>query len=282
MIELKDVAYVRLGTPDLESAEAFATRGLGLQVSERGGKALYLRSDERAHTLCYFDGDPNDQTVAFEVSDEQSLERAATELDALGHHVHIGTSDEAAARKVAAFIGFYDPTGNHIELVTRPEHSGRRYFPGRDAGITGFSHVGLHSKDPERDEKFWSQVLSARVSDRLGNTPLMRFNEVHHTIALVNTGRSGIQHINHQVQTNDDVLRSYYLLKDQRVPIFLGPGRHPTSGARFLYFKGPDGMVFEYSTGVMLIEDEEGYRPRQFNFEPDSMCMWGSAENLRL
>jgi hypothetical protein len=43
---------------------------------------------------------------------------------------------------------------------------------------------------------------------------------------------AGIQHINHQVETN--VLRSYYFLNQRRVPIVFGPGRHPTSGARFL------------------------------------------------
>ena len=52
------------------------------------------------------------------------------------------------------------------------------------------------------------------------------------------------------------------------MPIVFGPGRHPTSGARFLYFKGPDGMIFEYSVGVDEIEDEATHRPRQFGFEP--------------
>lgn len=141
MIELKDVSYVRLGSPDLESAETFATSCLGLQVAERGKKALYLRSDDRSHTLCYNEGDPADQTVGFEVEDEASLQEAATTLEALGHPVHAGSADEAAQRKVRSFIGFRDPTGNHIELVVRPERSGRRYFATRDAGITGFSHI---------------------------------------------------------------------------------------------------------------------------------------------
>ena len=42
------------------------------------------------------------------------------------------------------------------------------------------------------------------------------------------------------------------------------------------YFKGPDGMIFEYSVGVDEIEDESTHRPRQFGFEPTSFCMWGS------
>jgi len=67
MIQLRDVSYVRLGSPDLQSAENFASACLGLQVAERGKKDLYLRSDERAHSLCYSEGDPRNQTVGFEV-----------------------------------------------------------------------------------------------------------------------------------------------------------------------------------------------------------------------
>ncbi|KPF94900.1 VOC family protein [Rhodopseudomonas palustris] len=276
MIELKDVAYARLGTPDLEDAESFATSCLGLQVAERSGKALHLRSDDRAHTLCYYDGDPSEQTLGFEIADEDELSSAATTLETIGHPVHVGTESECAVRKVKAFIGFKDPSGNSIELVVRPERLGRRYFPTRDAGITGFSHVGLNSTNPRRDEAFWTKVCNARVSDRIGDIALMRVNAIHHTVALAPAAGPGIQHINHQVQSNDDVLRSYYHLSEQRVPIVFGPGRHPTSGARFLYFKGPDGMVFEYSVGVDEIEDEATHRPRQFGFEPSSLCMWGS------
>jgi hypothetical protein len=66
------------------------------------------------------------------------------------------------------------------------------------------------------------------------------------------------------------------------VRIDFGPGRHPTSGAVFLYFAGPDGMVYEYSTGVRLIkpDEEPGYRPRQFAFAPESFCMRGSRPDI--
>jgi 2,3-dihydroxy-p-cumate/2,3-dihydroxybenzoate 3,4-dioxygenase len=74
----------------------------------------------------------------------------------------------------------------------------KRATASRDAGITGFSHIGLNSTDPVRDEKFWSQVCNARVSDRIGDIPLMRVNAIHHTIALVRAPQAGIQHINYQ------------------------------------------------------------------------------------
>src|SRR5258706_12361582 len=104
MIQLKDVSYVRLGSPDLESAEHFATACLGLQIAERGKKDLYLRSDERAHTLCYSEDDPTHQTVGFEVGDEASLQKPPSTLESLGHAVHAGSADETDRRKVKPFI----------------------------------------------------------------------------------------------------------------------------------------------------------------------------------
>jgi 2,3-dihydroxy-p-cumate/2,3-dihydroxybenzoate 3,4-dioxygenase len=280
MIKLRDVSYVRLGTKDLQGAEVFATDYLGLEVSERGKNAVYFKSDDRAHTLCYFAGDPRDQAVAFEIASVAELEQAAATLEAIRHDVSRGSAEQAAARKVVAFIGFRDPTGNAIELVVRPERSARRYHGTRDAGITGFSHVGLCTTDPARDERFWTQVCNARVSDRIGDAPLLRIDEIHHTIALFPSGRAGIQHINHQVESTDDVQRSFRFLSERNVRMVFGPGRHPTSSAQFLYFEGPDGMVFEYSSGVREIADELLYRERQFPFDPKGFCHWGAKPDV--
>ena len=281
MINLLDVCYVRLGTRDLEGATRYATAILGLEVSERTRGATYFKSDQREHTLCYVEGDPAGQAVAFEVASREELDAAGAELERLGHPVHRGTAAEAAERKVRDFIAFRDPTGNRIELVWRPEVGSRRYHGSRDAGITGFSHVGLCTTDAVRDEAFWTTVCNARVSDRIGDAPLLRIDEIHHKIALFPTTRAGIQHINHQVASTDDVQRSYHHLRGHGIPVVFGPGRHPTSGARFLYFEGPDGMVFEYSSGVSSIADELLYRERQFEFAPPGFCKWGARPEIK-
>jgi 2,3-dihydroxy-p-cumate/2,3-dihydroxybenzoate 3,4-dioxygenase len=103
---------------------------------------------------------------------------------------------------------------------------------------------------------------------------------VHHSIALFPTDRPGIQHINHQVESADDVMRSYRLLSERQIRIVFGPGRHPSSSAKFLYFEGPDGMVFEYSSGVKMIADELLYRERQFAFDPTGFCEWGAKPDV--
>jgi 2,3-dihydroxy-p-cumate/2,3-dihydroxybenzoate 3,4-dioxygenase len=280
MIDLQEVCYVRLGTRDIEGATRFATEVLGLEISDARKDAVYFRSDQREHTLCYVDGNPQEQTVAFEVGSHAALSAAATELERLGHPVHAGTPAEADARKVREFIAFNDPTGNRIELVWRPAHGGVRYHGTRDAGITGFSHVGLCTTDVARDEAFWTQVCNARVSDRVGNAPLLRINEVHHSIAMFPTDHPGIQHINHQVESADDVMRSLRFLKERQIRIVFGPGRHPSSSAKFLYFEGPDGMIFEYSSGVKMIADELLYRERQLSFDPAGFCEWGAKPDV--
>ena len=284
MIELKDIIYVRLGTRDLEGSRRYATAILGLEEARaegnpKHGQTRYFRSDAREHTLAYFDGDPRDHTTGFEVARSAELESAAAALEQLGYPVRRGTAAQAQARAVADFINFRDPSGNSIDLALRPHFSGKRYFPARDAGITGFSHIGLRTTDAVRDEAFWTQVLSARVSDRIGAAALLRIDQVHHKIALFPSSFAGVQHVNHQVAEVDDIMRSAYFLKDNGIRIVFGPGRHPTSGARFLYFEGPDEMIYEYSCGVRLVTDENE-APRQFPFTPSSFCMWGSKPDI--
>ncbi|MCY4551086.1 MAG: VOC family protein [Defluviicoccus sp.] len=285
MIDLQDIRYVRVGTADLDSAIAFGTDILGLQLVGREGKSAYFRSDKvevrgdtRDHTLVYTEGDPADHRIGFELKDPSKIDAVASALDDAGFPVRAGTPEECVSRRVRDLVMATDPSGNNIEIVGRPYHSGVRYYPGRDAGVTEFSHIGMFSTDANRDEAFWTGVFNARVSDWVGEAPFFRINTVHHSLVLFPSNRSGIQHINHQVEDLDDVMKSYYFLKQQGVRIVWGPGRHPVSTAIMVYFEGPDGVTYEYSVGVkhILPEQEATYRPRQFPPEKFSLCMWGS------
>ena len=282
MIDLHDIRYVRLGTRNLAAANQYALEILGLELARTEAGAHYYRSDNRDHTLVYFEGDPTDHVVGFELRSADALDQAASLLSDAGIDVRAGSAAQCEQRHVQGFAHFSDPSGNRIDLVARPHHSGRRYFPARDAGITGFSHVGLCTTNAVRDEKFWTGILGARVSDRIGDAPLLRIDEVHHKVALFPAARNGVQHINHQVESIDDLMRAWYHLQSRGVRIVFGPGRHPTSGAMFLYFEGPDGMVYEYSTGVRHIAaaDEPFYQPRQFPRTNESFCLWGSVPDI--
>ncbi len=279
MIEIIDMTYARLGTSDLESTVSFATEILGLQIVRRESNRVYVRGDDRDHDICYIDTDPSHHVLGMELSNLSALESAASELEAAGISVRRGTSEECLERRVTDFVAFCDPTGNKIELTIRPFKATRRYFPTRDAGISEFSHVGLRTTDAKADEEFWTSLFNVRVNDWIGPAGLLSFDKVHHRFALFPADRPGIQHINFQVESIDDIMRSYYFLSGKQIHIVFGPGRHATSGAMFLYFEGPDGMVYEYSNGVRIIEDPE-YRPRQFPFTPEAFCVWGAVPDI--
>ncbi len=285
MINLHDIRYVRLGTADLDSSIRFITDIIGLQLVAREGKTAYFRSDKAAvrgdtrdHTLMLFEGDPADQTIGLELRDPSDFDTVGAMLENAGRPVHLGTRGECDSRRTKAFIATTDPSGNKIEILCRPYHSGVRYFPGRDAGITHFSHIGLFTTDARRDTAFWTKLCNARVSDWLGESPFLRIHTTHHSIVLFPSDRTGIHHINHQVEDIDDVMKSYYFLREKDVRIVHGPGRHPISTAIMVYFEGPDRMTYEYSCGVKHImpEEEAAYRPRQFSLDAYNACMWGS------
>jgi 2,3-dihydroxy-p-cumate/2,3-dihydroxybenzoate 3,4-dioxygenase len=281
MIDLRRIRYVRIGTPDLDEATAFATKILGLQPIRREHGMAYFRSDDRDHTICYVEGSPLEHATAFEVDESADLQAIGAELERAGTSVRQGSPGECEARRVRDFIAFHDPSGNPIEIVWRADAATRRYFPTRDAGITEFSHIGLRTTDARRDERFWTRIFNARVSDWIGDAPLLRINPVHHSLALFPSTYAGVQHINHQVASIDDVMRSWYFVREQRgCRVVFGPGRHLSSGAMFLYFEGLDGMVYEYSTGVMIIDDEAAYVPRQFPFTAESFCAWGAKPDI--
>ena len=218
---------------------------LGLQLVERRGSTATFRSDDRHHTLCYTEGAESGEAVGFALPAAADVAAVRGRLDDAGVRVHEGTPGECVERHVERFIRFDDPTGNTIELAVRPHQSARRYFPSRDAGITGFSHIGLRTTDAKRDEAFWTNVLGARVSDWIGERRCCGSMPVHHKIALFPSRVR--RRPAHQPPSGVDRRRDAVLLlppRAGRVRITFGPGRHATSGAVFCYFEGPDGMTF--------------------------------------
>lgn len=286
IFRITGLRYARLAVRDLDAAAGFATRITGLQEAGRmgstpGTRAVYLKSDARHHSLVYFEGDPAMQCLGFEVADTPAqLKAAAGELTARGVATQLGTRDECALRNVSAMAWFTDPSGNRIELVVPARDTDAPFAPTRLAGLSGLGLAGLCSTDPARDEAFWTGMLGAAVSDRVGTSPMLRFNEQHHQIMLLPARHPGIQHLGIQVGSIDDVMRSWYFLRDNGVRIPFGPGREPTSSAVFIYFDGPEGMVFKYYAAGRTIRADTNARPRHFPFAPRSFCMWGGRPDM--
>lgn len=280
MITLTDLAYVRVGTRDLPAQLDFAQDIVGLELVRQDGDTAYLRADDRHHCLAFVQGDHvGTLSIGFVLAGPAELEAAVAQLQADGVEVTRGTREEAAARRVDDFISFLAPGGNRIDLVVGQVHvEGRPVRWGRPAGITEFGHLGIEAPDVREAHDFLTRHFNLKVSDWIGeNAALMRFDEVHHKLAVFKD-TTGLGHVNFQVGSLDDVMRSWRFLEANGVHITMGPGRHPQSTAIFLYFKGPEDMTWEYSYGVRLIPEDQAWTPRHFDTsEPDFIDMWRGA-----
>jgi 2,3-dihydroxy-p-cumate/2,3-dihydroxybenzoate 3,4-dioxygenase len=280
MIAVDQLRYVRLGTRDLPAAIDFAQRILGLQLIERSDSVAYFRSDLRDHTLVYSRGEPADKAVGLEIYGQEQFESAIAVLSQRGFNVARGNETACADRKIRALASFRDPGGNTIELVLRPLNSGWRYFPSRDAGITGLSGVALRATDVAACEALWTTVFNGRVSDWAGEAAFLRFDDAHHRLAYYPSTESGILAVEFGVESVDLLMQNSYFLQSAQVSIVHGPGRRPTSNQLFLTFAGPDGTLFSFVSEGDRIADEKKHRPRQFPRTRSSFCAWGSESDV--
>lgn len=277
LIQLQDIAYVRSGVADLRKAVDFATDIVGLELvagSEPG--VAHLRADSRHHCLSFVEGRSGVIASGFQVADDDALAAAESHLEQSGFRVSRTTPAESRSRRVRNAIGFDDPFGNRLELVSQQETITRPVAFTRHAGIEEFGHLCLDAPDVHEAYRFWNSHFNAKVSDWLGDAAcLMRIDPVHHKLAVFRGDEPGLCHMNFQVDTIDDVFRNWHFLVENGVEIEQGPGRHPQSSAIFLYFLGPEDFTYEYSWGVRRIEDDAEWTVRTFDpTEPGSVDIW--------
>lgn len=280
MIELVDIGYVRSGAKDVGTAVAFARDIVGMKYQGADNGVHYLRADKRQHCLAFVEGESGVLSSGLVLRDDKALAAAAKHLESIGIRVHHGTEDEARSRRVTDFISFDDPWGNKFDLVIGQMHDPSFLELTRpSSGITEFGHLCVDAKDIYRAAEFWTENFNIKVSDWVHNSAaLMRFNPVHHTLAVFQGDEPGLCHMNFQVDEIDAIFRNWNFLKEHGVEIEQGPGRHHQSGAVFLYFKGPEGFTYEYSWNVRLIHDDEAWIPR--TFDPTmfgAIDMWGGS-----
>lgn len=267
------LCYVRLAVSQPQVAATFATEILGLQPVANPLEPFLFRSDDRYHTLCFASGTEK-SSIGIELAVESEMDRTAKALTSGGFLAREATPDECARRFVRRALIVTDATGNEIDLVLRPANSGRRYFPSRDAGVTGLESVGLRSRALSDDLKLWTAILGAEVTDRAGDVTYLGLDHKHHRIALYPSDEAGIVYVSYGVESLDAIMQNNYFVQERQIKIVHGPGREPASGQIFLRFAGPEGHVFSYGHGLNDIALH--HRPRQFTPEASSLCEWGS------
>ena len=234
---VREIMQLGVGVPDREKFESFARDMLGFPVLRSpDGRISYVRADQYQHRIAAITApEPVLRYVSFDVGGSEQLAGWASKLTAAGIALSHGTPAQCAERGVSDFIEFKDPDGHGLALAHGFEIDQAPVRYTRDLNVLRLGHVLLTVKDTQRSHDFYTGILGFRLSDWVyidDNIRLcfLRCNERHHSLAFApcipgKTPR--LQHAMFEVESLDDVMRSYVFLRADKAPIGMGPGRSP-------------------------------------------------------
>ena len=257
MATILEIMQVGVGMPDCERFATFARDILGFSTTKSpDGKVTYVRPDGYQHR------------IAARTAPEPVLADWQTKLGAEGIDWRRGSREECAERHVADFIELKDPDGHPLALSHGFEIDKEPVRYTRELSVLGLGHVLLTVKDTQRSHDFYTGLLGFRLSDWIDideNIRLcfLRCNARHHSIAFApcQPNKSPrLQHVMLEVESLDDVMRTYHFLRIRKAPIGMGPGRHPNCQTVHVYVQTPGGFAVEFGWGHRRLDDAT-YQP---------------------
>ena len=265
MTTIKDIMQVGVGMPDRAAFTRFAHEMLGFPtMNSADGNVTYLRVDGYRHRVAARTAPaPVLNYIGFDVGGADALAEWKTALAEKNLAWREGSKGECLERQVSDFIEFKDPDGHPLALSYGFETDKAPVGYTRDVKVTGLGHVLLTVNDTQRAHDFYTGVLGFRLSDWVyidENIRLcfLRCNARHHSVAFAPCmpGKSPrLQHVMLEVESLDDVMRSYHFLRNRQAPIGMGPGRHPNCETVHVYVQTPGGFAVEYGWGHRRLDD---------------------------
>jgi 2,3-dihydroxybiphenyl 1,2-dioxygenase len=254
---LSALGYAGFGSDKLDDWRHFGTNLMGFQAVERGNSLLAFRMDDRKQRVV-IDRTMSDGARFFgwEVADGAALDALAARLENAGVAVTSESRTLADARRVSALISFHDPAGNRLEAFHGAEIDDTPFSPGRSisgfrTGPLGLGHVVLTVANIEPMMAFYVDVLGFGLSDyieRPFRAYFFHVNPRHHSLALIETGKSGVHHLMVELFSLDDVGQAYDLaLSEDRVNVTLG--RHTNDFMTSFYARTPASFMMECGWG---------------------------------
>ena len=276
---LSSFGYASLRSDRIDDWAEYGEKFLGLQLVERTRSAVRFRMDDRKQRIVISSEESADNAFGWEVADAAALDALAGRIDAAKVAVTRVAAAEAQMRGVSAAIRFQDPAGTRLEAFHGAETADTPFVPGRPiagfrTGPLGMGHVVLHVKNVDDLRWFYQDVLGFRVSDYILQ-PFKAFffhlNPRHHSLAIIETGRSGIHHIMMELVGLDDVGQAYDIASADTERIGVTLGRHTNDYMTSFYARTPNDFMVEYGWGGRSI-DPETWKPVEMSYGPS---LWG-------
>lgn len=290
------MGYAVVESRDTEGWRLLLGEGLGMEASVLPDKAVGARMDDHQRRLLVVPGPSEDlAAVGMELDDEETLNIVLKRLKNRGIEVQTASDKAAEQRGVERFWHFTGPKGLEIELYYQPKLVAtppKLLASGFVTGDKGFGHLGISTRRPDAQKEFWGSIFDSRRSDELhvkvSGVPLTaefyRFNERHHSYALVSTPgikldplRTRIQHFEVQVATLDDMTNAYERCRKLGIPIAMEVGQHGNDRAISFYVRTPCGFEIEYGWNPISV-DEATWNGEVW----DAISIWGHHANMGL
>jgi catechol 2,3-dioxygenase-like lactoylglutathione lyase family enzyme len=271
-IKVKDMAYIRLRSPDLDAAEEFLT-AFGLVKAHRTPNALYMRgTDPVQHLHVTEKGDPKFVGLAYFAESEDDLKTLAKVPGSSG----IENLDEPGGGKR---VRLTEPNGYSIEVLhgvavppaipikRQPLNTGDE--PTARAGVMmrlpkGPSHIkrighGVFSTSRFQETVDWFRehlgfICSDDVYEGEKSNLMGSFNRLdrgedfvdHHVFFVLKHEKTGLNHVSYEVPDIDDVCMGHDHLISRGYEHMWGIGRHVLGSQVYDYWADPWGRVHEH------------------------------------
>jgi catechol 2,3-dioxygenase-like lactoylglutathione lyase family enzyme len=215
--------------------------------------------------------------VAFEVVDDEELDRAASVLNEYGIRIELGPNREVEPG-LGRLLRFRDPEDNIIELISNVKEldATSTGAPGKPLSL---NHLILYAGDLNKQQEFFVNVLGMRVTDTVpGLMTFLRCNANHHSFGFIALPRHGLQHAAFDVTNRAELSEVIVRLGDLGVRRMDGPGRHGPGNMLFTYFEDPEKNLLEWVTEVQQI-DETSHQPKDWDMQT-ALNVWNTPGHL--
>ncbi len=267
MIQVTELGYMGVGVKDLAEWKNFAAEIVGFEIAEEGeSDRCYLRMDYNHHRIVLHDDGTDDLAyLGFRVAGADEFAQMQRQLSEGGIKFRVGSVEEADERRVLEVLKLEDPDGNPVEIFhgplmqfSRPFHPGRPMHGRFKTGSGGLGHCIIRERDVNAGQRFYAQLgMRGGVEYKFGRGKgaaglvFMHCNERDHTVAFGIPGAdSRLNHIMLEVDNLDDVGMTYDLVRKNKVPVTITPGKHSNDHMYSFYFRNPSGWAFEYGWGA--------------------------------
>lgn len=296
VIKVRELAYGRLRSPDLDAEEEFLT-AFGMTRAARTPNALYMRGTDPFHHIHVTEkGDAAFLGFAWYAASEEDLQKVANLPGASG----IEHTDEPGG---GVRVRLTEPNGYTIEViygqqavwpiqvVRQPLNSAAaplnragavmRYRQG-PSRVKRIGHAVMGTPKNQETVRWFRETLGLVCSDDVyagsKDNIIGQFSRVdagdeyvdHHAFFCMRNERTGLNHFSFEVQDIDDVFIGHeYLASLGKYEHMWGIGRHLLGSQVYDYWADPWGRVHEHwadtdrlnvQNGGNLISAEEGLR----------------------